>query len=60
MYGQLDLKDISKFYQVVEKSPNFHEFFNQEFHCDKRPPKKIVICELYNLVDSMKSKGVSF
>ena len=40
VYGRLDLEVISKSFKEIEKTSNFHKFWNEELHYEKWPPKK--------------------
>jgi hypothetical protein len=40
MYGQFDLKAISKTFKKMGKTPNFHEFWSEELYYKERPQKK--------------------
>jgi hypothetical protein len=39
MYGQLDLKGFFKRCKSPERTSNFHEFWSEELHFEKKPKK---------------------
>jgi hypothetical protein len=54
MCTQLDLEVTLKKLKKKIIPFNFHEFWNEEVHCKKYPPKKTLMFGQYNLVDPME------
>jgi hypothetical protein len=60
MYSRFDLESISKSCKEMERTSNFYKFWSEELHYERRPQKKTIMFECYNLVDFVKLGALTF